>query len=147
MLNEIGFEADVEDARRAGLLRARSARRHKAQTGFADWFQDFPHPGDFIESLLSTRAIQSDEQPSTRAFVNDPEIDKQLDELRPEPDPERRPRTSGPSSTSTSSTRRRTSPPYGTEESSSFLSDRMDFENCTGVHPVYGNDWLLFCKK
>ena len=38
-------------------------------------------------------------------------------------------------------------PSYGYEESTTFFSERMDFENCTGVHPVYKNDWLLFCLK
>ncbi len=37
--------------------------------------------------------------------------------------------------------------PYGNEEASSFFSERMDFENCAGVHPVYGNNWALFCLK
>jgi hypothetical protein len=23
----------------------------------------------------------------------------------------------------------------------------MDAQNCSGIHPVYKNDWLLFCKK
>ena len=37
--------------------------------------------------------------------------------------------------------------PYGYEESSSFFSERMDAENCAGIHPVYKNDWLQFCLK
>ncbi len=37
--------------------------------------------------------------------------------------------------------------PYGNEEASSFFSERMDFENCAGVHPVYRNNWALFCLK
>jgi hypothetical protein len=37
--------------------------------------------------------------------------------------------------------------PYGNEESTSFFSERMDAPNCAGVHPVYKNDWLLFCLK
>ena len=36
---------------------------------------------------------------------------------------------------------------YGNELSSTFFSERMDFENCAGVHPVYKNDWALFCLK
>ncbi len=36
---------------------------------------------------------------------------------------------------------------YGNELSTSFFSERMDFENCSGVHPVYKNDWSLFCLK
>ena len=37
--------------------------------------------------------------------------------------------------------------PYGYEESSSFFSERMDAKGCSGIHPVYKNDWLLFCLK
>ena len=37
--------------------------------------------------------------------------------------------------------------PYGYEKSTSFFSERMDFENCAGVHPVYKNDWTQFCLK
>ena len=36
---------------------------------------------------------------------------------------------------------------YGSEKSSTFFSERMDFDNCSGVHPVYKNDWALFCLK
>ena len=36
---------------------------------------------------------------------------------------------------------------YGSELSSSFFSDRMNFKDCAGVHPVYKNDWALFCLK
>ena len=37
--------------------------------------------------------------------------------------------------------------PYGYEESSSFFSERMNAQDCAGIHPVYKNDWLLFCLK
>ena len=37
--------------------------------------------------------------------------------------------------------------PYGTEQSTSFFSERMDSKDCNGVHPLYKNDWLQFCLK
>jgi peptide/nickel transport system substrate-binding protein len=37
--------------------------------------------------------------------------------------------------------------PYGSEELTTFMSDRMDFENCSIVHPLYGNDYSSFCLK
>jgi hypothetical protein len=36
---------------------------------------------------------------------------------------------------------------YGNELSTSFFSNRIDFQNCNGVSPVYKNDWSLFCLK
>jgi hypothetical protein len=35
---------------------------------------------------------------------------------------------------------------YGNELTTSFFSDRMNFD-CAGVHVVYKNDWSLFCLK
>jgi len=28
-----------------------------------------------------------------------------------------------------------------------FVSERMDFENCSLFHPVYNNDYSSFCLK
>ena len=36
---------------------------------------------------------------------------------------------------------------YGNPLRATFLSDRMDAENCSIVHPVFGNDWSSFCLK
>ena len=36
---------------------------------------------------------------------------------------------------------------YGNPTRTTFLSDRMDFENCARFHPVYGNDYSSFCLK
>ena len=37
--------------------------------------------------------------------------------------------------------------PYGSSKRTTFLSERMDFENCSRFHPVYGNDYSSFCLK
>jgi hypothetical protein len=37
--------------------------------------------------------------------------------------------------------------PYGTETVATFMSERMDFENCSLFHPVYQNDYSSFCLK
>ena len=145
VLNEIGFDADVKTLDQQVYFEQIGLKKNKAQTGFTDWFQDYPHPGDFIESLLSTRALVAPRSRSTRASSAT--------------------RSSTRSSTSCAARIRRTSAdqwaalddyvvnekayvaPYGSEESSSFFSERMDAEDCGGVHPVYKNDWLLFCLK
>ena len=68
VLNEIGFEADVKTLDQQVYFEQIGLKRTKAQTGFTDWYQDYPHPGDFVESLLSTRALSSevDVQPGIR---------------------------------------------------------------------------------
>ena len=36
---------------------------------------------------------------------------------------------------------------YGHTAETTFVSERMDFENCTVFHPVYRDDWSQFCLK
>jgi len=144
VLNQIGFNAEIKTLDQQVYFEQVGLKRTKAQAGFTDWFQDYPHPGDFVESLLSTRALQS-EVTFNQGFVSDPVIDKKLDELR------------GQDAEATVDEWAELDDyivndkayvvPYGSEESTSFFSERMDAENCNGVHPVYKNDWLLFCKK
>ena len=144
MLNEIGFDADIKTLDQQVYFEQIGLKRTKAQTGFTDWFQDYPHPGDFIESLLSTRALQS-EVTFNQGFVSDPVLDKKLDELRGQSPEEAADEWAELDNYIVNE--KAYVAVYGSEESSSFFSERMDSENCGGEHPVYKNDWLLFCKK
>ncbi len=86
VLNEIGFDADSKVLDQQVYFSKIGTKSLQAQTGFTDWFMDYPHPGDFIETLLSTRSLDT-EVTFNQGFVSDPVLDKKLDELRPE-DPE-----------------------------------------------------------
>jgi peptide/nickel transport system substrate-binding protein len=143
-LNEIGFEADIKTLDQQVYFEQIGLKRNKAQTGFTDWYQDYPHPGDFIEVLLSTRSLQT-EVTNNEGFVSDPKLDRELDKLRPE-FPEDVSEEWGALDEYVVNEQAHVAP-YGYEESSSFFSDRMDVENCSGDHPVYKNDWSLFCLK
>jgi peptide/nickel transport system substrate-binding protein len=144
MLNEIGFDADIKTLDQQVYFEQIGLKRTKAQIGFTDWFQDYPHPGDFVESLLSTRALQS-EVTFNQGFVSDPVLDKKLDELRGQSPEEAADAWADLDNYIVNE--KAYVAVYGSEESSSFFSERMDSKNCGGEHPVYKNDWLLFCKK
>ena len=54
VLNQIGLDAEVKIIAADDVLRDdRGPRQTKAQTGWANWFQDYPHPSDFIDVLLN----------------------------------------------------------------------------------------------
>jgi peptide/nickel transport system substrate-binding protein len=144
VLDKIGFEADTKTLDQQVYFEQVGLKRTKAQTGFTNWYQDYPHPGDYIEVLLSSRALQS-EVTNNFGFVSDPRLDKKLDELRGE-DPADVADQWGDLDEYVVNERAYIAP-YGYEESTSFFSERMDAQNCSGIHPVYKNDWLLFCKK
>ncbi|MFN2616111.1 MAG: ABC transporter substrate-binding protein [Thermoleophilaceae bacterium] len=144
LLNQIGFKADTKPLDHQVYFETIGLKRTKAQTGFTDWFEDYPHPGDYIENLLSKRALSSDVT-NNQGFVSDPVLDKKLDELRGK----------DPKDTADDWAKlddyvvnqKAYVLPYGNEESTSFFSERMNAQDCSGLHPVYKNDWLLFCLK
>jgi peptide/nickel transport system substrate-binding protein len=144
VLNEIGFDAEVQTLDQQVYFSKIGEKDFGAQTGFTDWFQDYPHPGDFIEVLLSTRALDA-EVTFNQGFVSDPVLDKKLDELRGENPEDVADEWAALDEYVVNEKAYVT--PYGFEESSSFFSERMDAENCNGIHPVYKNDWLQFCLK
>ena len=37
--------------------------------------------------------------------------------------------------------------PFGSAKQGTFLSERLDFDNCSRFNPVYGNDYSSFCLK
>ncbi|MFL5868741.1 MAG: ABC transporter substrate-binding protein [Thermoleophilaceae bacterium] len=37
--------------------------------------------------------------------------------------------------------------PFGSAKEDTFLSERLDFDNCVRFNPVYGNDYSSFCLK
>jgi len=144
MLNEIGFKAGTKILDQQVYFGTIGTKKTKAQTGFTDYFQDFPHPNDFFEPNLSTAALES--TPSFNfEFAPTPKgVDATLKNLKPK-DPkdvsdqwaalDKKLIESGDIAV------------YGSELASSFFSERMNFDNCSGVHPVYKNDWALFCLK
>jgi peptide/nickel transport system substrate-binding protein len=144
LLNQIGFKTDVKTLDQQVYFSKVGDKATKAQIGFTDWFQDYPHPGDFVESLLSTRSLQSSTT-SNQGFVSDPKIDKQLDELRGKKPEDAEDQWAALDDYIVNDQAHVA--PYGSEESTSFFSERMDAENCNGLHPVYKNDWSLFCLK
>jgi peptide/nickel transport system substrate-binding protein len=53
-------------------------------TGWTDWFQDYPHPNDFFQPLLAGESIQQTNNQNFGDF-NDPAVNKEIAELGEEP--------------------------------------------------------------
>jgi len=145
-LNEIGLKASVKTLNQQVYFSTIGRASTKAQIGFTDWFQDFPHPGDFIGPNLTGAALASTPTFNT-SYVNDKQVNADNDKLLAS-----EPKAvasqwaaldklvTGPSKAYAAV--------YGNELDSTFMSERMDFKNCSGApHLVYRNDWSLFCLK
>jgi peptide/nickel transport system substrate-binding protein len=143
LLNDIGLDADLKVIDGAVYFDTIGNQKTKAQTGLANWFADFPHPATFMQQVDGTTI-----QPTANGNygnVDDPEINDEIAALLPETDLQ-----SVADRWAALDERvidKSYIAPYGSEELTTFLSDRMDFENCSIVHPLYGNDYSSFCLK
>ncbi len=144
VMTQIGYKAKTKILDQQVYFATIGDKKTKAQAGFTDWYQDFPHPADFFEPNLSKKALQGNPTFNFQ-FKSDPVLDKGLAELNPESDPTKV--ADGWAAIDRNVIEQAHAAVYGNELSTSFFSERMDFENCAGVHPVYKNDWSLFCLK
>ena len=126
LLDKIGLRAKVRAVRSL-----RGARRGRAQTGFASYRAELPHPRPFMARLDGD--------------VIDPDLEEKLDELALEPD--RGKAAEGYAELDRRIVESAYMAPYGVERHSVFLSERMDPANCALFHPVYGADYSSFCLR
>ena len=115
----------------------------KAQTGFSNWFQDFPHPKNFM-FLVDGKSIQPTNN-QNYGNVDDPELTKGIAELNQETINDDT--TAQWTDLNKKLVERAWVVPYGHRKLATFLSERMDFENCSRYHAVYFNDYSSFCIK
>ncbi len=146
VLTQIGYKAKLKTLDQQVYFDKVGTKSTKAQTGFTDWYQDFPHPADFFQPLLSGSSLESTPT-SNQGFVNDPEVNKKIDELTREPDVAKVADQWGALDELIVGPKKAYVVPYGYEKSTSFFSERMGFTGCSGVHPVWKNDWTQFCLK
>jgi len=144
MLTEMGFKAEPKILDGGVYFQTIGNQKERAQTGFANWFQDFPHPKNFM-FLVDGATIQPTNNQNF-GNVDDPEITKGIAELTAEPEltddvvgrwEELNRQTVEEAHVA----------PYGYRKLATFLSERMDIENCSLFHPVYYNDYSSFCLK
>jgi peptide/nickel transport system substrate-binding protein len=145
-LQQIGYKPNVKTLNQQVYFDAIGTKSRKAQIHFNDWFMDFPDPSDLFQPLVTASALKS--TPTFNVgFVNDPKVNSDVAKLSKARNPET------DANAWTKLDKYLVGPgksyvvPYGSELSSTFMSERMDYKNCNGVHQVFKNDWTLFCLK
>ena len=134
MLNKIGLKAKPKIVDGGVYFQTiGNAEDEAPQTGFANWFQDFPHPKNFL-FLVDGASIQPTNNQNF-GNVDDPEITKGIAELNKEPEITRG--RDKWKELNKKLVERAWIVPYGHRKLSTFLSERMDFDNCSLFHPVY----------
>ncbi|HWT94043.1 MAG TPA: ABC transporter substrate-binding protein [Solirubrobacteraceae bacterium] len=142
VLNQIGLKAKPQIIEGSVYFQTIGNQKTKAQIGFANWFQDFPHPRNFM-FLVDPKSIQ-DTNNQNFGNVDDPEIGKKLADANKKPIEE--------AAAEYAEVDKRLVDeayvaPYGHRKLANFVSERIDFENCTVTHPVYQLDFTQLCLK
>ena len=142
-LEKMGFKTKVKILDGGVYFQTIGNEKTKAQTGFLNWFADFPHPANFM-FLVDPQSIQ----PTNSQNINrvaDKDIRSTIAKLKQETDLE------AAADDWAALDRRLVEQfdvtPYGHRKLATFFSERMDFENCAIVHPLYQNDYSRFCLK
>ena len=142
LLRKIGLVAELEAVDPAVYFQTLGSQETRAQTGFANWFQDFPHPANFF-FLLDGDTIQPTHNQNF-GNVDDPELNGLIDQIQLAPAEEV---ADLAAQADRLIVERAYVAPYGSERGATFMSERMDFESCSRFHPLYHNDYSSFCLK
>lgn len=145
VLNQLGFNATLKVI--AGDVYFTTIGNQSTpdlDTGFGNWFQDFPHPDDFFRPLLNSDAIlPTNGNNFSRASY--PELDAKMDELLT------RQLTEGDTEAQYAALdkaymEQAAWAPYGNEQFTTFVSDRIDFDKAYH-HLLFNQDWSALALK
>jgi peptide/nickel transport system substrate-binding protein len=143
-LNKMGFKATPKILDGGVYFATIGSAKEAPQTGFANWFADFPHPKNFF-FLVDGKSIQPTNN-QNYGNIDDPEITKGIADLNQQPEMTDEVAAKW-GDLNKKLVERAWMAPYGHRKLATFLSERMDFDNCSRFHPVYFNDYSSFCLK
>jgi peptide/nickel transport system substrate-binding protein len=144
VLNKIGFKATPKIISDSVYFPTIGNAQTKAQTGFADWLQDFPNPSDFY-LLMDGRAIQPTNNQNF-SMVDDPHIQQELTRLTRVPATKLSSVAGDWRSLDEYVAQKAYVASFGSEEVPKFFSTRIDFGSAV-FHPLYFNDWSTWQLK
>jgi peptide/nickel transport system substrate-binding protein len=141
VLNDIGFNAELKVI--SGEIYFTTIGNQKTanlDTGFDDWFQDYPHPNDFFQPLLSGESILPTNN-QNHGNVDIPELNKEIsrlaqEQLTPEVEAQY-------ADLDRKFMEQAVWAPYGNERFTTFLSERMDFDE-SYHHLLFNQDYTSF---
>jgi peptide/nickel transport system substrate-binding protein len=147
VLNEIGLDAKVKIIAGSTYFATIGDRSVKAQTGWANWFQDYPHPADFIDVLVNPDNVVETGNQNYSYNAKDKELARKINAVKQEPELTDEVKDQW-AEIDKEIQEKAYWGLYGTRKQTTFFSERMDFENCKGDEYAVGtHDWAQFCLK
>jgi peptide/nickel transport system substrate-binding protein len=143
VMSDIGLDARARIVASEVYPQTVGNQKTRAQAGFHNWFQDFPHPQNFL-FLVEGRTIQSTNN-QNYGNVDDPQINATLARAG------RSTNLDAVADDYAAVDRRLVEQgyvvPYGVAKNTVMYSDRIDADRCTLMHPVYALDLTRLCLR
>ena len=141
VLTELGFKVNIKQVVDTNYFPTIGNLKLQAQTGFADWAQDFPNPADFY-LLLDKNSIQPVNNQNF-SQVNDPKIQNAITKLDALPPSQLAAHAAEWQALDYYVAQKAYEVVYGYPVDPTFVSTRINFK-ATVVQPAYGWDWTSF---
>ncbi len=141
VLEEIGFKVELKILSPDNYFAViGNSSTPNLDTGWASWFEDYPHPNDFFQPLLAEESIAPTNGTNLARFA-DPELSKKIVELGEEPLGAEQ--EAGYAQLDKEFMEQAPLAPYGTSTSSTFVSSDINLENVI-FNPTFGQDLASF---
>jgi peptide/nickel transport system substrate-binding protein len=142
VLNSIGLNAKLTTLPRATYYTTIGKRDTKAQTGWARWLEDYPHPLDWFDVLLNGNRIV-DQDNNNYAYYSNKKVNSQIESLKKAPvlTPAVNTRWAA-----VEKTIMQDAPwaPWSNRVFPEYFTKKM---GCIHTQLLYGIDWTRLCRK
>ncbi len=144
VLRELGFQPTLKVIPQANYTTViGNGSTPNLDTGWGDWYIDYPHPNDYFQPQLSGESIEPTADSNYSRF-DDPSIDRQISRLDREPLGPRQ--EAAYARLDREVMREAPWAPFGSLTVSTFVSSRIDLKKLV-VSPVYGQDLASFAPR
>jgi len=142
VLNNIGLDAKLTTLPRATYYVTIGKRDTKAQTGWARWLEDYPHPLDWFDVLLNGNRIV-DQDNNNYAYYSNKKVNSSIESLKKAP-------------VLTTAVNQRWAAveksimqdapwaPWSNRVFPEYFTKKM---GCIHIQLLYGIDWTRLCRK
>lgn len=144
VLNQIGLKAKLKIIDPSIYWSTIGNQKTKAQIGFANWFQDYPHPLNWFDTLLNGNRI-TDEHNNNYSNADVAAVNNKIEELKKEPE------LTDEVNKEWAEVDRMVAEnalwvPYNNRQFTDFFSESVDVGKCYVSHVLYQFDWYQSCK-
>ena len=145
ILNQMGLKATLRVIDPAIYWTTIGNQRTKAQAGLANWFQDYPHPLNWFDTLLNGNRI-TEEHNNNYSNADVKAVNDKIEELKLEPETNDEVNAQW-AEVDQMVLENALWAPFVNRQFTDFFTPEMDLDECYVNHVLYQFDYIQACKK